>query len=183
MFPEISAVTLSAVIPCALRAGIFADIVTEGSEFSPASLRVPDNFPLMSILDEAARVSSAISENLKLKSSGDFPDIDAVPAPVIVPCLLCALRSERIILSPFLLTLALAPVKVIPAAASDFAAMFTLIFSSFDKSPSRAVVTSSPSAVTMFIACNFSDCARSLTEGLFTSPAILSPALMLPLRL
>ena len=93
------------------------------------------------------------------------------------------MSPARIILSPFLLTFAFAPVKVIPFAVMDLADRFALIFSIFDKSPSSAVVTSKPLAVIMSIACKFSDCAKSLTEGLLMSPVILSPALIEPLSL
>ena len=148
---------------------------------SPEILSVPESLPSVSRLDDAsARDSRARSVNMKLKSSGKSPESEAVPTPVIIPSPLLALKPSSVILSPSLLSPALAPVKDSPIAFMDLAVMLTLILSSADRSPSSAVVSSRPSAEIMSITRRLGDVARRLTEGLSESPEIFIPAFTVP---
>ena len=156
--------------PAALSEGTEAVKLSEGFEFFPEILRVPVSFPVMSIPEDFAREASASSLKSKLKSSGDFPETEAAPFPVIAPSPLRAVKLLKATESPFLLMSALRPVKARPLAVTDFAETLTLIFSSFVKSPSRAVVSSRSLALIIFIASRLGEVARSLTAGLSAVP-------------
>ena len=182
IFPAMSAVMLSRANPIAFRAGMLAVRVIAGFVLLPETLSEPVNFPLRSIPDMAASGERSKSVNLKLKSSGDFPETDAVPAPVIVPAPLLALRPPNMMLSPFLLIIALTPENVAPEAVIDSAAVFTVMRSRLARSPFSAVVSSMFFAAIIFMASSFGDDARRFTSGLLILPCTLSPAFTVPLR-